>query len=112
MSSGIEFLDASLSIEVSTSIAERMMNAISTTYEKTRKVTCDEDVLWEWTVSGKESTLSNLDARITVYGLNAPEWRCQKSEPQCPPGYCADDLCQTCTEAMAGSTVTHNVITF
>ena len=102
VSAGIKFLGNILAPKISGAVSNLMQPAYS--YTVTEKHTCEASCgngteanwyLYQWVVNAQEY----YKADTSPFNINACQYQCNTEEapPKCPPGYCADFSCQTCT---------------
>mmetsp|Transcript_37608 Transcript_37608/g.61826 ORF Transcript_37608/g.61826 Transcript_37608/m.61826 type:complete len:491 (-) Transcript_37608:91-1563(-) len=102
VSAGFEFKAVSASTEVSStignSVANRMLTSISKTVEEESTFTCGKDVLYQWTLGAEQ----NNGISTKSFTVKGEDLACLDNplEPKCPPGFCTDDDCQTCTQSL------------
>uniref|UniRef100_A0A7S4ID01 CEL-III C-terminal domain-containing protein n=1 Tax=Vannella robusta TaxID=1487602 RepID=A0A7S4ID01_9EUKA len=106
---GIRFEQASLTTEVSASVSETISSAYSQVATKSCEASCDigpngQAFLWQWQLLTGEVNYENADRVLEPFKTFACNYICTNSTqaPQCPPGYCSDSACQTCTTDIYG----------
>lgn len=94
----------SLTTTVSTSVSNTISSAYSQTASKSCSASCTvynggTVFLWQWQVITEEVNYENPASVLEPFTTFACNYLCTNSTeaPKCPPGYCADALCQTCT---------------
>jgi len=83
-----------LTSTVGAKVASSMKSSISKTYSESTSMTCTKDRLYQWSTEAKFHTAVLSKA----FAVRADTYLCINGqvEPQCAPGFCADEQCQTC----------------
>eukprot|EP00339_Tiarina_fusa_P015612 CAMPEP_0117003068 /NCGR_PEP_ID=MMETSP0472-20121206/4512_1 /TAXON_ID=693140 ORGANISM="Tiarina fusus, Strain LIS" /NCGR_SAMPLE_ID=MMETSP0472 /ASSEMBLY_ACC=CAM_ASM_000603 /LENGTH=215 /DNA_ID=CAMNT_0004703595 /DNA_START=718 /DNA_END=1366 /DNA_ORIENTATION=- len=101
---GIIFESDELTTTVSTSVSNTISSSYSQSATKSCSASCTvgpngEAFLWQWQMVTEEVNYQNPDDVMVPFTTFACNYICTNSTeaPKCPPGYCSDSSCQTCT---------------
>mmetsp|Transcript_72057 Transcript_72057/g.64741 ORF Transcript_72057/g.64741 Transcript_72057/m.64741 type:complete len:410 (-) Transcript_72057:166-1395(-) len=100
VSAGITFLGGKLASDISGAISDLAEPSYTHTETMTCEAQCGNGTAADWHIyQWVMSTDEYVDMDPSSFNINACQYICNSEAipPKCPPGYCADFACQTCT---------------